>query len=341
MVSFMKSTVKEIDFNKYNLKGKRILLLYARFFGYDLIVKEKLRDLGAIVDMFDARANITTVEKAIKKVYPAYYYKKQRKFHKHIQNEKKDKKYDFIFSNENIERETLKNYKKIFQNAQMVLYLDDSVNNMKGVDLTFDCYDKVLTFDRKDAEKFGLIFRPLFFCDSFSNLKEKKHNMVYDICFIGTCHSDRLRIINKISEVKHYNNYFYCYLQSWFMYYYYYFKDIEYKKKPKSFFKYKQLSMNEVAKKMAVSKSILDIQHPKQTGLTMRTIETLGLGKKIITTNKDIANYDFYNESNVFIIDRNNPVIEKKIIDCDYKELSKEVYHKYSIQGWIEEVFSC
>lgn len=44
--------------NNSCVKGKRILLLYARFFGYDVIVKNKLESLGAEVDLYDARANI-------------------------------------------------------------------------------------------------------------------------------------------------------------------------------------------------------------------------------------------------------------------------------------------
>ena len=323
-----------------SLAGKKILLLYARFFGYDKIVKEKLESLGAVVDLYDARANISTIEKAIKKVDSRYYYKKQRKFHQNIQQGNKGKKYDFIFSNENIEEVTLKRYRKVFPDATMVLYLDDSVANMVGVDKTFHCYDRVLTFDKADSEKYDVNFRPLFFSDFFKQLKEKNLSKKYDICFVGTCHSDRLSVISKImNDYLNYKYFFYCYLQSWFMYYYYAFKDVEYRKKTKKFFKYNQISMDQVAQAMAHSDAILDIQHPKQTGLTMRTIETLGLGKKIITTNSDIRNYDFYNEHNVLVVDREMPIIPERFVKGIYEPLSVELYHKYSIAGWIEDVF--
>lgn len=323
-----------------SLAGKRILLLYVRFFGYDKIVKEKLESLGAVVDLYDARANISTIEKALKKVDSRYYYKKQRKFHHSIQQENKGKKYDFIFSNENIEEATLKRYRKVFPGATMVLYLDDSVANMVGVNKTFHCYDRVLTFDRVDSMKYDMNFRPLFFSDSFKYLKEKNLSKKYNICFVGTCHSDRLAIISKvIKNYPNYNYFFYCYLQSWFMYYYYAFKDVEYRKKTKKFFKYEQISMDQVAQAMAHSDAVLDIQHPKQTGLTMRTIETLGLGKKIITTNSDIKKYDFYNEHNVLVVDRENPIIPENFTEGDYEPLSEELYYKYSINGWIEDVF--
>lgn len=328
------------EIKELSLKGKKVLLLYARFFGYDKIVKEKLESFGAIVDLYDARANITTIEKAFKKVNSRYYYKKQRKFHQNIQQKNKRKKYDFIFSNENIEEATLNRYRRTFPEAIMILYLDDSVANMVGVDKTFHCYDRVLTFDKADSEKYDIKFRPLFFSDSFKRLKEKELSKKYDICFVGTCHSDRLSIISKImNDYPNYKYFFYCYLQSWFMYYYYAFRDMEYRKKTKKFFKYDQINMDQVAKEMAYSDAILDIHHPKQIGLTMRTIETLGLGKKIITTNIDIMNYDFYNKHNVLVIDRESPIIPENFIKGNYEPLSVELYHKYSIAGWIEEVF--
>lgn len=334
--------IKQVDSLKYKIQGKRILLLYARFFGYDVIVRQKLEDLGAEVDLYDARANINVVEKAIKKIIPSYYYRKQRRFHKKIQKRNTLKHYDYIFSNENIAIDILENYRKKFPNSKMILYLDDSIANMKGVEKTFYKYDRVFTFDRNDAQEQSIHFRPLFFSDSYKNkATESNYILEYDICFIGTCHSDRLKILEKIEKNQSYNLkfYFYCYLQSWFMYYYYRINNSEYRRRKKSFFSFKILPTDIVSKKMSVSTAILDIHHPKQTGLTMRTIEALGLGKKIITTNSDIVNYDFYDENNILIIDRNNPQINATFLQNTSNPIPDILYAKYSIIGWINNVF--
>lgn len=322
------------------LKGKKILLLYARFFGYDQIVKAKLESLGAEVDLYDARANISTFEKALKKVNSSFYYKKQYRFHKKIYKDNANKQYDYIYTNENIASETLKAYKRVFPGATIILYLDDSVENLKGVEKTFYCYDKILTFDSSDAEKYHLQFRPLFFSDLFSEADKGDTKVENEICFIGTCHSDRLNVIDKIlNKYKKYHYYLYCYLQSWYMYYYYRVVNPVFRTKKKDFFRYKQKSLAEVAGEMRKSIAILDIQHPLQTGLTMRTIETLGCKKKIITTNKDIMNYDFYNKSNIAIIDRCNPIIDEDFFTTPYVDISEDMYKKYSIEGWIKEIF--
>lgn len=55
------------------------------------------------------------------------------------------------------------------------------------------------------------------------------------------------------------------------------------------------------------SRAVIDIQHPRQMGLTMRCIETMGAKRKLITTNGHIAEYDFYDPNNILIVDRRIP----------------------------------
>lgn len=62
--------------------------------------------------------------------------------------------------------------------------------------------------------------------------------------------------------------------------------------------------------------------------------------KKIITTNKSIISYDFYNPNNIFILDEDKPVnINPAFFTTPYEPLSDEIYHKYTIQNWVKTVF--
>jgi hypothetical protein len=98
------------------------------------------------------------------------------------------------------------------------------------------------------------------------------------------------------------------------------------------------LPFEKLYKIYADSRCVIDIENKGQHGLTMRTIELLGLKRKLITTNKDIVNYDFYNENNILIIDRKNPVIDESFFEKPYVMLSDEMYEKYSLKSWIMEV---
>ena len=80
---------------------------------------------------------------------------------------------------------------------------------------------------------------------------------------------------------------------------------------------------------------MLDIQHPNQTGLTMRTIEMIGLNKKIITTNSSITEYDFYSPNNVLVIDRENVEIDLAFFETQYEKLEDNIYYNYSLSKWV------
>lgn len=49
------------------------------------------------------------------------------------------------------------------------------------------------------------------------------------------------------------------------------------------------------------SKCILDSLEDGQIGLAIWIIEYLGAKRKVIATNEDVKNYDFYKEKNVYI----------------------------------------
>ena len=71
----------------------------------------------------------------------------------------------------------------------------------------------------------------------------------------------------------------------------------------------------------------------------MRTIEMLGMSKKVITTNALITQYDFYNPNNFFIIDRENPVLNTDFLDAPYEPLPPEIQAKYSLDAFLKEIF--
>jgi len=105
-------------------------------------------------------------------------------------------------------------------------------------------------------------------------------------------------------------------------------------------FNYKMMPAIDAANLMAKSKAALDMQSPTQTGLTMRTIEVFGAKRKLITTNQQIRKYDFFNENNIMLIDLNFKEINLAFFETPFQEIPKEIYEKYSLNYWIDEVFA-
>ena len=120
-----------------------------------------------------------------------------------------------------------------------------------------------------------------------------------------------------------------------------YIEDKEIRVEPISNIKFNMLGVQKMAGLVAASRVILDVQHPKQSGLTLRPVEMLGARRKLITTNQNIRIYDFYDENNILIVDRENPKINSEFFSLPYRDIDKVIYDKYSIHAWVKRIFSC
>lgn len=329
--------------NSVDLTGKRILLFSQYFFGYEKRIKDKMVDMGALVDLFDEMSVKSMIDRAILKISTHIFDHKTEQYYFKILEKIKQNKYDYVLfiDCEMPTKKILAVYREKFPTAKFCLHMWDSIENLRSVRDKFSYFDYITTFDRNDAQKYGLKLRPLFYSDEYATNGEKSSDYEYDLCFIGTIHSDRYRILKTISkqaESKNLRVYYYLYLQSKFIYYFYKATKKEFKSTHLHDFQFEKKSASAIAEIVAKSKVIIDIQHPAQTGLTMRTLEMVGMGKKFITTNTDICNYDFYNSNNIMPIDRRNPNIDNNFFDRNYVELPKFIYDKYYIGNWIKEV---
>lgn len=103
---------------------------------------------------------------------------------------------------------------------------------------------------------------------------------------------------------------------------------------------HEQIPVDEVAEKIKKAKIIVEIQRKEQVGLSFRVFEALGHRKKMITTNADIVNYDFYNPNNILVIDEDNIVIPEDFVNSDYQEVDDTILDKYRLDRWVERVFN-
>lgn len=218
----------------------------------------------------------------------------------------------------------------------------DSIDNIPNINKKLNLFDYVSSFDRKDCiNNPSINFRPLFYCDDYKATNDLKQKYKYDISFIGTIHSDRYKILKEIEKSTKKQNlklYMYPFLQSKFIYYFYKITKKEFRDTTINNFKFEKISSSDISNIVDRSRIIIDIQHPNQTGLTMRTIEMIGMKKQIITTNKDIVNYDFYDSRNIFILDREKLNIDLKSLFIEYSPIKEEIYQKYSLEYWVYDV---
>lgn len=324
-----------------NLVNKKILYIAPRFFGYEKNIADEFAKLGADIDFLPDRLFDTPLMTAVTKVKREWLIPSINKAYRKKLNNLSRTHYDIIFviNGQTLSEEILSELKQQYKQATFILYIWDSIENRTSIIKNLDFFDYCFSFDKNDSAKFSMNFRPLFFSDGF---KKSDSNVLkkYDISFIGTAHSDRYHIVKSITDSlpSSAKKYWYLFLQAPWVFYYYKMTNPYYKKANRDEFKYSFITKTEVQDVFFSSHSILDIEHPNQTGLTIRTLEALGSEKKLVTTNKHIKNYDFYLKDNIFIIDRKNPVVPNEFMSSPYISLCEKTYQKYSIQGWLEEI---
>ncbi len=324
-----------------NLDNKKVLLIAAKFFGYEKNIEDELKSRNADVDFIADRPFNSAFMKAFTKMFPDLTQFIVHMYYKFVFGYIFKKKYDYVFVVEGItlSRKVLNKLKLNNPTAKFILYVWDSVANRPHILDNKDCYDKAFTFDPEDAKRLDIIFRPLFFISDFEC--EKQSQEKYDISFVGTIHSDRYSIIKNVVE-KYYHNkrrFIFLYFHAQWYYFFKKFFDASYRKSKKSDFRFIPTSKSNVANVLKGSLAILDIEHPSQVGLTIRTFEVLGAKRKLITTNKSIKDMDFYNPNNILVIDREEPIVPEEFILSPYEFLPKDIYEKYTIRGWVNEIF--
>lgn len=245
----------------------------------------------------------------------------------------------FVIKCENMSSHALEIIKNKNHKAKFVLYLWDSVARISNINSKFDFFDKIYSFDRLDCLSNEILnFNPLFFREEYEE-KSESGIKVYDIYHLGWYHSDRLELIKKIAKFCFENNQRYKF-QLLTGYFSYFFHKLTKKElgNSKEFLIFKTVSTEKNVRNIMQSKIVLDIAHPLQSGLTMRTIESLGSQQKLITTNNDVINYDFYNSANIFVIDRLNPHLDISFFNQSYKYVSDDIRLKYSINPWLKRM---
>jgi len=325
-----------------SLEGKRILFFAPKFFNYEVAIKEEMERQGAIVHLYDERNNPSSFEKLLIRKFPFVLKSRIFKYYKLVIEKESRFSPDYVFflSPETATKDCIELMKQSFNTSVFVLYMYDSLQN-KNAKHIYKYFDRCLSFDPNDCKKYGFIFRPLFYIKTFEPVSNKK-DYKYDFCFIGTIHSDRAKILYNLKNCFETNGlsfYYYLYIPGKLMYCFRWILNKYVRKFGRVYVHTESIDKKKVSDISGNSKCIIDINHPKQVGLTMRTIEMLGLQQKILTTNENIKEYDFYRPENQIVVSRSNISIPTGCISGKYEMIDEVIYKSYNLTSWIYKVF--
>ena len=333
---------------KENRKVKpKVLLIMPNFFNYPHILKQELIKMGYEVDFFDDRPSTNPWMKAAVRFKRDIVKNVVKKYFNSMMNTISSNTYDYVFlisgQSLSFSKDMIRQLREKQSSAQFILYQWDSVKNFPYIRQMYSFFDKIYTFDRRDAKKENISFFPLFYSEKYKKIASINKNKKYDILFVGTAHPQKYVFIKDISEKlkKNYNKeYIYFFFPSRLVYFYRRLFNPEFKKAKIKEFHFTPLTDSQVDKLLSQSKIVLDAPQSVSSGLTIRVIETMGAERKLITTNADVTRYDFYDPQNIYVYDGKKINFDDKFFHTPYKKIDKEIYDKYELKNWLTHILN-
>ena len=210
-----------------------------------------------------------------------------------------------------------------------VTYIYDSCTRFPINHLLNGIFDEIFSFDLYDCKKHQFTF-----ISNYNYLEKrelKDGNKVKNTIFIIASIDERFTFLNKLANYFTDNSIDFKFIVVG--------KKIPKGSNPNIIFIDKPLSVNDIAKELNHATIFLDLIRHNHNGLSFRIFEAMAMQRKIITTNKYIDQYDFYNPNNILIIDENNINIHYDFLNTQYAPLEDAIYQKYTINNWVETVF--
>lgn len=310
--------------------SQKILFIAPNYFGIQEKIKKCLEKQGYQVFYINDSDNsfFINIIKRIPYIEKKIRFRKREKIEKIAQNNSIDTL--FVIRGSQLD---CNDWRIFFEHTNIphkLMYQWDSVRNFDYTNVA-SLFDKVYTFDKEDSIKYGYCYYPLF----FEKVKSEVAPTI-DLLFVGIWHSDRIKILNRIYEQAQqkglscdFRVYYPWYLYLWLKY-------VRKKDMQSPFWRFKKISRKEMDFLYAHTRCVVDINHPLQSGLTMRTMETIGNNKKMITTNGFIKQEKFYSSDSIQIIDRDVTGINFSFLD---KETHYEEVDCYELTNWLVNMF--
>jgi hypothetical protein len=221
--------------------------------------------------------------------------------------------------------------KKIFEfkkyTKKSIAFFNDSITRCPKIKKVLSSFDEVYSFEKDDCNKFNLKFITNWIYPIQNRENKKEKYQVFNI----SSRDKRLPVISKIGSILKKLNITYRLII---------FDKKNKIKDPNIEYTAIQIPLAEVNDYIHNAQVLLDINRIGQKGLTFRVFESLELEKKLITTNPDIKNYDFYNPNNILIIDEKNPNIPLEFFSNEYQKIPEDILKNYTLEAWINQIIT-
>ena len=186
---------------------------------------------------------------------------------------------------------------------------------------------EILAFDKKDALNFNIRYVGGFY--NYNNCDERENASNSSKLFFAGTNGGRFQSLRKLEKLLNKQQYdcnfkYVSPLGAFF----------------NPFFYSRPFSYSTIIKFTLNSKAIVEWMKSGQVGLTLRSYEALFFNRKLITNNKYIKNYNFYDPSYIFIYESEESLKHLEEFLLKPIDVGKQSYFKkqYSYERWFKTV---
>lgn len=280
--------------------NKKILLIGLPYHHYTAEIIAAMRAQGHEVVFHDIQPR-DLLMKTLRVTARSTYQRRLDAHHLRILAVERGKRYDMVMFIQvhQMAQGTLAALKRDQPDAEFVLYNWDSISN-HDYRPHLHAFDRAYTFDPQDARAQGIGYLPLFCIPAFQRLqkREQQRKVIY---FVGNIVSvQRYRAIQAFKrfcqrEGITFNSYLACtpYVMTWLLRGGHWPSDVS----------MQSIDHRRFIDMIETATAVFDFANHQQSGYTMRTMENLCAGKKIITGNPGIKNEPFYSDDRILVFD--------------------------------------
>lgn len=247
-------------------------------------------------------------------------------------------------------------------NIKTVCYAWDSLSLYDNKPM-FDYFDCVYSFDIRDCRENSKIrFLPNYWIADEQRQNEQPSDYKYDFFFIGANTAGRYLKMKKLAAYFRQHNYKYCihvvsvgqFMTTFYEKFIYVMMSLFFKKNDEEYWSYiayykdkddeyniksSQPIYGEEYKKLEdVSRCIIDIPLPQQTGMPPRFIWALAHGKKILTTSPWALEHSFVSPEQVAVVDIDNIHIPADFLNTPLR--TKPDLSFCRLDNWVDTIIN-
>ena len=323
-------------------RNKRILFIGLSYYAYTGRIVGSLREKGFEVRYYPME-NRGFWSKTIRRFLPSLYRPRLRHYHARIVEDEGRADYDYVFFLQihTMAVDQVEKLRRKLPHAKFLLYNWDSVaTHDYRPYLRF--LDAAFTFDRSDAEMLGIQYLPLFALPEYfvSADRDRAGAPRHDIYFVGAIVTlERFAAIRRLdgycrAHGLRFAKHLHCspvtmamllrrglYLRGMTL---------------------RSLSTRRIVEIMNRATAVFDFPNHRQSGYTMRLIENMCAGKRIVTSNPAVRRESFYTEQQFFVAESLDFEGLKEFLERGVPgtvDLNSGQHAEFALDRWLDRIF--